>query len=189
MSGMKRLAAAAAIAALAIPAGAVAQSAGSSGMAGYQSGYGGARPVRIGNAAYQQRQNDVYGALLDAAYIHSMTREGLAEEIWPLIREQVEGAMNCWRDPDQGIWEARGEPQHYTSSKLMAWVAFDRALRMHAMHESGATEEQAGRWRAVRYEIHAEVCAQGFDPELNSFVQSYGSKALDASLLLIAKDV
>ena len=88
------------------------------------------RPVRIGNAAYDQRQNDVYGALLDSIYIHSKTREGVPEEMAPIVFEQAEAAASAWHLPDQGIWEARGEPKHYVSSKLMCWVALDRAARL-----------------------------------------------------------
>ena len=94
------------------------------------SGYVGSRPVRIGNAAYEQRQNDVYGALLDSIYIHSKTREGVPEQMAPIVFEQAEAAASAWHLPDQGIWEARGEPKHYVSSKLMCWVALDRAARL-----------------------------------------------------------
>ena len=88
------------------------------------------RPVRVGNAAYDQRQNDVYGALLDSIYIHSKTREGVPEEMAPIVSEQAEAAASAWHLPDQGIWEARDEPKHYVSSKLMCWVALDRATRL-----------------------------------------------------------
>ncbi len=145
------------------------------------SGYGGARPVRIGNGAYSQRQNDVYGALLDAAYVHSKTREGLPEELWPLIREQVEGAMEVWREPDQGIWEARGEPQHYVSSKLMAWVALDRGTRLARRH---GEEAHAERWHREAEAIRAEILQRGVS-ERGVFRQHYGTDALDASTLLV----
>ncbi len=149
-------------------------------------GYENSKPVRIGNAAANQFQIDVYGELFDALYqAHArglpVSEDGL--RVGLAILGHLETA---WHQPDEGIWEVRGGPRHFTHSKVMAWVAFDRALRMHEMHESGATEEHARRWRAARDRIHAEVCEKGFDPELNSFVQSYGSKALDASLLLIA---
>lgn len=149
-------------------------------------GYENSRPVRIGNAAASQFQLDVYGELFDALYqAHArglpVSKDGL--RVGLAILNHLETA---WREPDEGIWEVRGGRRHFTHSKVMAWVAFDRALRMHEMHENGATQEQAERWRAVKDEIHAEVCEKGFDPALNSFVQSYGAKALDASLLLIA---
>jgi alpha,alpha-trehalase len=145
------------------------------------SGYGGARPVRIGNGAFDQRQNDVYGALLDASYIHSMTREGLPEGAWPLVREQVEGAMECWRDPDQGIWEARGEPQHYVSSKLMAWVAFDRGARLARSHDEIAHAE---RWAREAEAVREEILVRGVS-ERGVFRQHYATDALDASTLLV----
>ena len=125
--------------------------------------------MRIGNGAFDQRQNDVYGALLDAAYIHSLTREGLPEDAWALIREQVEGALQAWREPDQGIWEARGEPQHYVSSKLMAWVAFDRGARLARTHgEDAHAERWAQEADAVREEIldARRVRAGGLPPAL-----------------------
>jgi alpha,alpha-trehalase len=145
------------------------------------SGYDGARPVRIGNAAYSQRQNDVYGALLDAAYVHSKTREGLPEELWPLIREQVEGAMQVWREPDQGIWEARGKPKHYVSSKLMSWVAFDRGARLARRHGEDAHAE---RWEHEAETVRAEILERGVS-ERGVFRQHYGTDALDASTLLV----
>ncbi len=145
------------------------------------SGYGGAQPVRIGNGAYDQRQNDVYGALLDAAYIHSLTREGLPEGAWPVIREQVEGALETWREPDQGIWEARGEPQHYVSSKLMGWVAFDRGARLARTHGEDA---HAKRWAEEAEAVREEILAQGVS-ERGVFRQHYDTDALDASTLLV----
>ena len=145
------------------------------------SGYGGAHPVRIGNGAFQQRQNDVYGALLDAAYIHSMTVEGLPEGTWPLIREQVEGAMQTWREPDQGIWEARGAPRHYVSSKLMAWVAFDRGARLARAHGEDAHAE---RWVEEANAVRADILANGVS-ERGVFRQHYDTDALDASTLLV----
>ena len=93
-------------------------------------GYEGARPVRIGNGAYNQRQNDVYGAVLDSVYLHSKQRDHIPERLWPVLIDQVKCAATVWREPDQGIWEARGEPQHYVSSKLMCWVALDRGARL-----------------------------------------------------------
>ena len=144
------------------------------------SGYEGARPVRIGNAAHAQRQNDVYGALLDSLYIHSKARERVPEEIWPLVESQVEAAAAVWRQPDQGIWEARGEPRHYVSSKLRCWVALDRGARLAARRGDSA---QAQRWAAVAEEIKAEILARGVS-ERGVLRQHYETDALDASSLL-----
>src|SRR5204863_4076862 len=109
------------------------------------SGYRGARPVRVGNGAYNQRQNDVYGALLDSIYLHAKAEAGFPDDIWTIVREQVEGAREAWRLPDQGIWEARGEPRHYVSSKLMAWVALDRGARLARDWDH---EQEAEAWAA-----------------------------------------
>jgi alpha,alpha-trehalase len=144
-------------------------------------GYEGARPVRIGNAAYNQRQNDVWGAFLDSVYLHTRTREQLPEELWPLLKEQVEQAIEHWAEPDRGIWEVRGEPQHFTSSKVFCWVALDRGARLAALHDE---PEIAAKWQAIADEIHADVLANGLD-DRGVFTQFYGTKALDASLLLL----
>ncbi|SNT44310.1 Glucoamylase (glucan-1,4-alpha-glucosidase), GH15 family [Streptosporangium subroseum] len=144
-------------------------------------GYEGARPVRIGNAAYRHRQNDVWGAVLDSFYIHTRTRERLDERIWPMLRRQVEAALKYWRDPDRGIWEVRGEPKHFTSSKVMCWVAADRGARLARLRQE---LDLAGRWQAAADEIHADVCANGVS-ERGVFRQHYDTDALDASLLLI----
>jgi GH15 family glucan-1,4-alpha-glucosidase len=145
-------------------------------------GYEGARPVRVGNAAHAQRQLDVYGEVLDSSY--QFQRVGLEAEAdgWGLMRALLEFLEGGWSEPDEGIWEVRGAARHFTHSKVMAWVAFDRGIRM--IEELGA-EGPLERWRAVRAGIHDEVCRRGFDPELGAFVQSYGSKRLDASLLLV----
>lgn len=146
-------------------------------------GYRGASPVRIGNAAVKQLQLDVYGEVLDTFY--AARRAGLAtsEESWDLECALVKHLENIWRDPDDGIWEVRGERRHFTHSKVMAWVAFDRAVRsIEEFNLDGPLE----RWREVRSEIHASVCEHGFDPAQNAFVQSYGATTLDASCLLIA---
>jgi GH15 family glucan-1,4-alpha-glucosidase len=145
-------------------------------------GYGGARPVRVGNAAFGQLQLDVYGEVMDALH---QARRG------HIVRDDTDWAFQCslmthlesvWRQPDQGMWEVRGAPQHFTYSKLMAWVAFDRAIKtVEAFGLKGPVE----RWRSIRGEIHDEVCARGFNPKLGAFVQSYGSDLLDASLLLM----
>ena len=107
-------------------------------------GYEGARPVRVGNAAYQQRQHDVWGAVLDSVYLHTKTRDGLDERIWPILVHQVESALAYWREPDQGIWEVRGEPQHFTSSKLMCWVAVDRGARLASLKGEDELAEHVG---------------------------------------------
>ena len=101
------------------------------------SGYEGARPVRIGNGAYNQRQHDVWGAVLDSVYLHTKSRDHLDERVWPILKRQVEAAIDNWREPDRGIWEVRGEPKHFTSSKLMCWVALDRGARLARLREDG----------------------------------------------------
>jgi GH15 family glucan-1,4-alpha-glucosidase len=144
-------------------------------------GYEGARPVRIGNAAYAQRQHDMWGALLDSVYLHTKSRDHLDESIWPIIVEQVESALEHWREPDRGIWEVRGEPKHFTSSKLMCWVAADRGARLARLRDDG---DLAERWQAAAEEIHADICANGVD-DRGVFTQHYDTTALDASLLLM----
>ncbi|HEY3962358.1 MAG TPA: glycoside hydrolase family 15 protein [Gaiellaceae bacterium] len=145
-------------------------------------GYGGSAPVRVGNAAHEQFQLDVYGETLDA--LHLSRRHGLAvpAEAWSLQRRILEFLEGAWDRPDEGIWEVRGGPRHFTHSKVLAWVAFDRAIQ--AVEQSGV-DGPVDRWRRTRAEIHDEVCREGFNVELNSFVQSYGSKDLDAATLLI----
>jgi len=145
-------------------------------------GYQGAKPVRIGNAAAFQRQLDVYGEVCSALHRARQEKLPLEENTWPLQRQLLEHLEQIWRDPDEGLWETRGGPQQFTLSKIMAWVAFTRSIE-DAAH--GGLEAPLDRWRKVRDEIHALVCEKGFDAEKNSFVQSFGSKALDASLLLI----
>jgi GH15 family glucan-1,4-alpha-glucosidase len=145
-------------------------------------GYEGSRPVRVGNAASGQLQLDVYGEVLDCLYqarAHGLPIDPNAWQLQLGLLEHLEGA---WRQPDDGIWEIRGGRRHFVHSKAMAWVAFDRAVR--TVEDQGA-HGPIDRWRAVRDEIHAEVCDRGFDAELGSFTQAYGSKALDASLLLL----
>ncbi len=145
------------------------------------SGYQGARPVRIGNAAYSQQQNDVWGVVLDSLYQHARSRDRLDERVWDMARQQVEHALARWREPDRGIWEIRGTPRHFTSSKLMCWVAADRGARLARLREDTDT---ARRWQAAADEIHADICANALD-ERGVFCQSYGSTALDASVLLM----
>ncbi|MGH9280064.1 MAG: glycoside hydrolase family 15 protein [Acidimicrobiales bacterium] len=144
-------------------------------------GYEGARPVRVGNAAYRHRQHDVWGAVLDSFYIHTKTRDRLDERIWPILARLVEAVIAHWREPDRGIWEYRSEPRHFTWSKIMCWVAADRGARLARIRQDF---ERATRWQAAADEIHADVCAHGVD-ERGVFVQHYGSDALDASLLLV----
>ena len=146
-------------------------------------GYAGSAPVRVGNAAAGQVQLDVYGEVLDAMYV--ARKAGLAYDAtsWSLECAMVKHLETIWDQPDDGIWEVRGGRRHFVHSKVMAWVAFDRAVR--SATEFGL-EGPIDHWREVRDTIHAQVCERGFDPALNSFVQSYGSTALDASLLLVA---
>jgi len=145
------------------------------------SGYEGARPVRVGNDAYRQVQHDIWGAVLDSIYIHTRNRDGLDDRIWPIVTRQVEAALQNWRSPDRGIWEVRGEPQHFTSSKLMCWVAADRGAKLARLREEPA---QAKAWQEAADEIHADICAHALD-ERGVFTQYYGTDALDASVLLM----
>ncbi|MDO8434023.1 MAG: glycoside hydrolase family 15 protein [Candidatus Binatus sp.] len=145
-------------------------------------GYEGSRPVRIGNAAHLQFQLDVYGEVMDALYVSRGAGIRENEEAWRLQRELMDFLETGWKQPDEGIWEVRGPRQHFTHSKVMAWLAVDRAVKeIEKFHAHGPV----ARWRALRSEIHDDVCRRGFDAERNSFVQHYGSKNLDASLLMI----
>jgi alpha,alpha-trehalase len=144
-------------------------------------GYEGARPVRIGNAAYKQRQNDVYGALLDSVYIHSKVQSHLPHELWEALCRQVETAISVWDDPDQGIWEGRGEPKHYVSSKLMCWVAVDRGCRLA---DRIGDDDRLARWTEVADQIRADILDHGVS-DRGVFRQHYETDALDASTLLI----
>jgi GH15 family glucan-1,4-alpha-glucosidase len=144
-------------------------------------GYEGARPVRIGNGAYNQRQNDVFGAVLDSVYLHSKKRDHIPERLWPVLADQVQCAADAWKEPDQGIWEARGEPRHYVSSKLMCWVAMDRGARLA---ERRGHVEQAEEWQALADEIHEDILNRGVDKR-GVFRQHYETDALDASSLLV----
>ena len=121
-------------------------------------GYAGARPVRIGNGAYDQRQNDVFGAVLDSILLHTRKSERLPQRLWPIVETQAECATKVWREPDQGIWEARGAPQHYVSSKLMCWVALDRAANLA---EIRGDQDKADAWRATADEIRADILEHG----------------------------
>jgi GH15 family glucan-1,4-alpha-glucosidase len=146
------------------------------------SGYEGSRPVRIGNGAHDQRQLDVYGEVVDALY--RARRQGLppSDDAWRLTRKLLEWLESGWREPDEGIWEVRGPRRHFTHSKVMAWVAFDRAVKTV---ERLGREGPADRWRAAREALRAEILREGYDADRGSFVQAYGSARLDASLLLI----
>ena len=145
-------------------------------------GYEGSRPVRIGNAATEQFQLDVYGEVLDALHQARVHELEVSKEAWALQRELLGYLEDAWKEPDEGIWEVRGPRRHFTHSKVMAWVAFDRGVQ--AVERFGRPGP-ADRWRETRAAIHREVLEHGYDVELNSFTQSYGSKRLDASLLVI----
>jgi GH15 family glucan-1,4-alpha-glucosidase len=147
------------------------------------SGYEGSAPVRIGNAAAGQIQLDVYGEVINMLYVARKAGLSEGEPSWNLERALVNHLSTIWQQPDDGIWEVRGGRRHFTHSKVMAWVAFDRAIRSA---EEFSLEAPLEDWRRTRAAIHAQVCAQGFNAQLNSFVQAYGETALDASTLLIA---
>jgi GH15 family glucan-1,4-alpha-glucosidase len=146
------------------------------------SGYAGARPVRVGNGAWNQRQNDVFGAVLDSILLHTRRSEHLPRRLWPIVEQQAACAEKVWQQPDQGIWEARGAPQHYVSSKLMCWVAMDRAAKLAQIR--GDKDLQAS-WRATADEIQADVLKNGTTDQ-GVLTQHYGTDSLDASVLLAA---
>ena len=146
------------------------------------SGYAGARPVRIGNGAFDQRQNDVFGAVLDSILLHTRRSDRLPRRLWPIVKSQAECATAVWREPDQGIWEARGKPQHYVSSKLMGWVALDRASKLA---EARGDTDLTATWRATADEIKDDILAHGVDKR-GVLRQHYDTDALDASTLLAA---
>jgi GH15 family glucan-1,4-alpha-glucosidase len=150
--------------------------------AGWLPGYEGAVPVRIGNAAHAQLQLDVYGELIDAFHQSRMTRLKLDEGSWALECTVLEHLSQVWNQPDHGIWERRGEGRHYVFSKVMTWVAFDRGIKSA---ERFGFKAPLDGWQALRETIHRDVCEKGFDAEQNSFVESYGSRLLDASILLL----
>jgi GH15 family glucan-1,4-alpha-glucosidase len=145
------------------------------------SGYEGARPVRTGNGAYNQDQHDVWGAVLDSVYLHTKSRDSLPERVWPILKKQVEAAIENWRDPDRGLWEVRGDPQHFTSSKLMCWVALDRGARLAEIREE---LDLAAKWQQIAEEIKNDICDNG-TREDGVFTQHYDTDALDASVLLM----
>ena len=144
------------------------------------SGYAGARPVRIGNGAFNQRQNDVYGAVLDSILMHTRRSQRLPRRLWPVVQSQAECATRVWREPDQGIWEARGAPQHYVSSKLMCWVALDRATKLAQI---GGDPELSQTWGKTAEEIHEDILDHGVSNR-GVLRQHYDTDALDASTLL-----
>jgi alpha,alpha-trehalase len=145
------------------------------------SGYAGAHPVRVGNGAFDQRQNDVFGAVLDSILLHTRRSQRLPRRLWPIVQSQAECATRIWQNPDQGIWEARGAPQHYVSSKLMCWVALDRAAKLAAIRGDRGLEEA---WRGTAEEIKSDILEHGVvDGVLR---QHYDTEALDASTLLAA---
>ena len=145
-------------------------------------GYEGAQPVRVGNAAHAQLQLDVYGELMDAFHQARVAELKLDDDTWDLECKVLEHLAEIWDQPDSGIWERRGDGKHYVSSKVMTWVAFDRAIKSA---EKFGFEAPLDEWRRVRDRIHREVCDKGFDRKLNTFVESYGSQLLDASILLL----
>ncbi len=143
-------------------------------------GYANSRPVRIGNAAYSQQQHDVWGALLDSVYLHAKAADHLDSRVWPILEKQVTQALKQWREPDAGIWEVRGELKHFTSSKIMCWVAVDRGAKLARV---AGEDGKASEWELAAQEIKEDILANGVDKR-GVFTQYYGSEALDASLLL-----
>jgi GH15 family glucan-1,4-alpha-glucosidase len=150
---------------------------------GHLEGYRGSRPVRVGNAAFRQTQLDVYGEVLDSVHLyHERTRRPLREEWWDEVKFMADRTVEGWREPDQGIWELRDEPRHFLYSKLLCWVALDRAVRLaRDMHDGGDVEG----WKRSREEIRRAILEEGYDEETGAFTQYFGGKALDASALII----
>jgi GH15 family glucan-1,4-alpha-glucosidase len=146
------------------------------------SGYSGARPVRIGNGAFDQRQNDVFGAVLDSILLHARRSDRLPRRLWTIVQTQANGAKAVWQEPDQGIWEARGDPKHYVSSKLMCWVALDRAAKLADIRGDGDLQQT---WRATANEIKEDILAHGVS-DAGVLRQHYETDSLDASVLLAA---
>ncbi|WP_442942978.1 glycoside hydrolase family 15 protein [Nocardia sp. NBC_01503] len=145
------------------------------------SGYDGAQPVRIGNGAYNQEQHDIWGTLLDSVYLHVKSRQQVPETLWPMLERQVQAAIENWRNPDRGIWEVRGEPQHFTCSKVMCWVALDRGAKLAEWH---GEFDYARKWHDIADEIRQDILDNGVNSE-GVFTQTYGGDSLDASLLLV----
>ncbi|MEU6808603.1 glycoside hydrolase family 15 protein [Streptomyces sp. NPDC046831] len=148
-------------------------------------GHAGSAPVRIGNDAAGQLQLDVYGEVLDSLSLARHSGLPVGEDVWHLQCALLEFLRTAWREPDEGLWEVRGRRRHFVHSKVMVWVAADRAVR--TLEEDPALDGDLEGWRALRDEVHREVCERGYDPERNTFTQSYGSRALDAALLLIPR--
>jgi GH15 family glucan-1,4-alpha-glucosidase len=151
-------------------------------------GYEGSKPVRVGNAASEQFQLDVYGEVIDALY--QSRRSAIADHDldsynYNLVVALLDFLEDAWKQPDEGIWEVRGPRQHFTHSKVLAWVAFDRAVRTLEEYGDASGEPRAAQWRALRDEVHAEVCAKAYDEDRKTFVQAYGSSNLDAALLMM----
>jgi GH15 family glucan-1,4-alpha-glucosidase len=144
-------------------------------------GYAHSRPVRVGNGAFDQKQHDVWGALLDSVYLHTRDRDRPDDRLWTMLCRFVDAAAKHWTEPDRGIWEVRGEPQHFTASKVMCWVALDRGAKLARMRDE---VERAENWELAAEEVKQDVLANGLD-ERGVFVQHYGTTALDASTLLI----
>lgn len=145
-------------------------------------GYEASRPVRVGNAAADQLQLDVYGEVMDTLHVACEADLSGLDEAWRLQKVLLKHVESVWEKPDHGIWEVRGAPRHFTHSRLMCWVAFDRAIKGV---EHFGLEGPVDHWRTLRDAIHEDICSNGFDPERNTFVQSYGAQPLDAALLLI----
>jgi len=145
-------------------------------------GYEHSAPVRIGNAAVDQRQLDVYGEVIDAITLGKQAGLRFDKHTWAVVRQLLEFLEKHWDEPDEGIWEVRGPRRHFVHSKIMAWVAFDRACQVAELTRYGAALE---RWSAIRDKIHAEICDRGYDPARGTFTQYYGSTELDASVLLL----
>jgi GH15 family glucan-1,4-alpha-glucosidase len=137
----------------------------------------------VGNASYNYEQHDVWGVMLDAAYIHARSRDKLPERVWPIVERHVELALENWRKPDRGIWAARGEPKHYVSSKVFCWVAAERGARLAELRDQ---DDLAERWQTAADEIHADVLANGLD-QRDVFTMHYDTDALDASALMIPR--
>jgi GH15 family glucan-1,4-alpha-glucosidase len=144
-------------------------------------GYMHSRPIRIGNGAYDQKQHDVWGAILDSVWVHKGSRDRVDDRLWTILARFVDAAVKNWSEPDRGIWEVRGEPQHFTSSKVMCWVAADRGAKLARAREE---TERADAWQAAADEMKADILANGVD-DRGVFTQYYGTTALDASTLLI----
>ncbi len=145
-------------------------------------GYENSAPVRIGNAAWQQFQLDVFGEVCDALYVARRLNVPLEKHVWRVQCKLAGYLEDHWREPDEGIWEVRGPRRHFVHSKVMAWVAFDRMVKTIERFQADGPAE---RWRTIRDEIHREVCQRGFDPRRNTFLQSYDNDELDASLLMM----